>query len=547
MLYYYIVYLRCISNIVTKLRFVGATQMWKTNNRSIILFIFSIIILMCLNLEEAKAQEGISIETFKPSSSTNSIYELTLTKPKEHLKWSVGGLFSYAHKPVFRKRQSLDDNNQETTTTDYPVLMRTTADLYAALGLFDIIELGLAIPVIIYQKSDDEIESQNNGVQSSGLGDIRVEAKGRFYNKSNIGIGAGLTITIPTGHYISDQAYLGATYPTLEPKFLIDYDKGPLLLALNLGFITRFGSPEIGGTTQTHAVTANAGAGYDILDFDEPGGIRIALEVNSEFGFNTMSIPAEALVGVKYRTKNDIIVQGGAGPGLTRGIGTPVFRIFAGIAFDAVRRNCPAGPEDIDGFEDDDKCIDPDNDKDGILDVNDKCPDEAEDKDDFKDEDGCPDTDNDGDLIPDALDVDQYEDDDGCPEEGPGKPTVKITDSQLLISSKVYFDYDKDTIKEVSHPILDAVAEALIANPYIKKIRIDGHTDNEGTTEYNMDLSKRRAKAVRNYLVEKGVEKVRLSYKGFGFSSPKASNDSEEGKAINRRVEFKIVSGKIEE
>jgi outer membrane protein OmpA-like peptidoglycan-associated protein len=228
-----------------------------------------------------------------------------------------------------------------------------------------------------------------------------------------------------------------------------------------------------------------------------------------------------------------------------------MFRVFAGAAFDKVMRNCPAGPEDFDGFEDNDRCIDPDNDGDWILDVDDKCPDEKEDGDNFQDEDGCPEVDNDGDEIPDGVDAcpmipedrDHYEDDDGCPEEGPGKPMVRITDTQLLISSKIYFDYNKTTIKEVSYPILDAVAEALEANPHIKRVQIDGHTDNEGTEAYNQTLSEERAKAVMEYLIGKGIPEERLTYRGYGFSRPKASNDTEEGKAINRRVEFTILKG----
>ena len=93
----------------------------------------------------------------------------------------------------------------------------------------------------------------------------------------------------------------------------------------------------------------------------------------------------------------------------------------------------------------------------------------------------------------------------------------------------------------VRYPILDEVAKAMNDNPQIKKLQIDGHTDNEGTEDYNLELSENRAKAVMDYLVSKGVDEARLTYKGYGFSMPKASNRTEEGKAINRRVEFTIL------
>ena len=93
----------------------------------------------------------------------------------------------------------------------------------------------------------------------------------------------------------------------------------------------------------------------------------------------------------------------------------------------------------------------------------------------------------------------------------------------------------------VGNGYLNAVAEALNNNPGITKVQIEGHTDNEGTEAYNQKLSEDRAKAVRKYLIGKKVDPKRLMYKGYGFSRPKASNRTEEGKAINRRVEFTIV------
>ncbi len=492
------------------------------------------------------AQEGISIETFKYSTSTESMYDLVLVEPKQHKKWAVGGLLSHAVEPVYREVRRL-----EGVERAYPVRYRIAADLYGSLGLFDVAELGLAIPVIIYQ--DGEGGTPGGEIQHTGLGDPRVDVKGRLLDREPFKLGLAGTLTLPLGHYASSGTdFMGSRYPSFEPKILGEAHAGSMIFALNAGFLLR-GRAAVGNTDQTHALTWNAGVAWDVSDFQEPEGFRVALEMNGEVGieFDPQEIPVETILGFKFRTVDDVILTLGGGPGISRGMGTPMFRVFAGAAYDKVQRNCPAGAEDFDGFEDNDRCIDPDNDRDLILDVEDKCPDEAEDMDSFEDEDGCPDVDNDGDGIPDGVDKcfmipedkDDYEDDDGCPEEGPGKPTVEITDTQLLISSKVYFDFNKMTIKEVSYPILDAVAEALAANPHIRKVLIEGHTDNEGTEEYNQQLSEERAKAVLDYLVDRGIPKERLDFRGYGFSRPKASNQSEEGKAINRRVEFTILSG----
>lgn len=92
----------------------------------------------------------------------------------------------------------------------------------------------------------------------------------------------------------------------------------------------------------------------------------------------------------------------------------------------------------------------------------------------------------------------------------------------------------------MSFPLLDKVADVLMQNERLKRIRIEGHTDNVGSDKYNMDLSGRRARSVMMYLVGRGVASDRLTSEGLGFRKPKTSNASARGRAINRRVEFII-------
>ena len=206
---------------------------------------------------------------------------------------------------------------------------------------------------------------------------------------------------------------------------------------------------------------------------------------------------------------------------------------------------CPDDPEDKDDFEDADGCPDPDNDKDGILDVDDLCPNDPEDKDGFEDADGCPDPDNDKDRILDKDDkcpnepetYNGVEDADGCPDRG----RVVVTDTKIEILDKVYFEYNKDIIKKESYPILDAVAATLQGNPDIKLIEIQGHTDERGNDAYNLDLSDRRSKSVRKYLIDKGVNEDRLTAQGYGETQPVDPHHNEQAWAANRRVEFLIL------
>lgn len=210
---------------------------------------------------------------------------------------------------------------------------------------------------------------------------------------------------------------------------------------------------------------------------------------------------------------------------------------------------CPDEPEDYDGHLDEDGCPDFDRDEDGIEDSADLCPDEPEDMDGFQDEDGCPEPDNDGDGIADGDDgcpdepetMNGYLDTDGCPDSGP--KGVDIKKDQIVISEKILFDSGRATIKKVSHGILNAVVAVLNDYPKIT-IRIEGHTDSQGSNSLNQRLSDKRAASVRTYLTGKGIDEGRLTSQGFGEDRPIDTNRTRSGRANNRRVEFHITGGR---
>lgn len=111
-----------------------------------------------------------------------------------------------------------------------------------------------------------------------------------------------------------------------------------------------------------------------------------------------------------------------------------------------------------------------------------------------------------------------------------------------IVLSNIFFDFNKATLRDLSIAELDNLVKLLKVDYPKMVIEIGGHTDNKGSLKYNTDLSEARAKAVVDYLIGKGVEASRLSYKGYAFNEPIATNDTEEGRQQNRRVEFKIIS-----
>jgi peptidoglycan-associated lipoprotein len=110
------------------------------------------------------------------------------------------------------------------------------------------------------------------------------------------------------------------------------------------------------------------------------------------------------------------------------------------------------------------------------------------------------------------------------------------------LMAKVYFDFDKDEIRPDQQATLDAKVPILNANPDMR-IRIEGHTDDRGSDEYNLALGQRRAASVQRYLVARGVAEARMDIVSYGEQRPVAQGENEEAWAQNRRAEFVIVSG----
>lgn len=164
----------------------------------------------------------------------------------------------------------------------------------------------------------------------------------------------------------------------------------------------------------------------------------------------------------------------------------------------AEESKCPPAPE---GCTDKDWCL-KDSDGDGVHDCLDKCPE-----------------------TPSGSKVDAN----GCP---------AAAEKASFVFRNILFDFREASLKPASLPVLDEVAEYLKANPGLK-MEIQGHTDSIGTSGFNKDLSKKRAEAVKAYLVKEGdIGEERLSAIGFGFNRPIATNKTEAGRAKNRRVEF---------
>ncbi len=594
-----------------------------------------------LRAEEAR----FSVERFRPAIDGRGLLDVDSAALGESFEVSAGAFLGYALNPLVLR--------QGGERVGALVAHRVGGDLAASLSLFDWVELGVDVPLMVFQARDTAEARQAvlDAVDLSaiGVGDLRVLAKIRLLRAPDQIVDLALipALTVPTGFPAGDSgSYLGEGQVTFAPEIAVSraYRNSGWRWAANLGYRLRPEERKVVNVTIGHELTYRAGVGYrfdDVpvqLDVSANGGTFAFQPFVSGFEEN----PLEVLAGVSYDVLPVVRITGGLGKGILSGFGTPDFRAFVGLRFvpfdddrdkDGIKNAddvCPDVPEDKDAFDDADGCPDPDNDHDGILDVDDHCPLVPEDDDDFQDLDGCPDPDNDGDGVLDVDDacplepgpadtkgcplpdrdhdgvldrVDEcpdvpglvelqgcpdrdkdglrdshdrcpdqpgpladrgcpdtdgdgivdpddkcpsepetkngIDDDDGCPERQ--RTLVNVTKSKIEILDKVYFDVGKDVIQDRSFPLLDQVAKVLQGNAELAHVRVEGHTDSDGTDASNLDLSKRRAEAVKRYLEGRGIAAERLEAVGYGETRPVVQGYSKAIKEQNRRVEFVIV------
>jgi len=460
------------------------------------------------------------------------------------------------------------------------VSSRFGGELVGSVGIGDRIELGLSAPVILSQGQDLGGLMTVDSLSGAGLGNLKLTPKFALLT-GNFDVAVALGLTVPTS--TSDASYLGDSGLTAAPEVLVGRTAGKLRLGANLGYLIRE-NKDAAGLTVGDELFTRLGAGYQVVEKVEAlASLSLATAAASPFSDYNRN-HAELHAGAGYQVTGTVRLFAAGGLGLSSGFGTADWRGLAGVwvAARTAREpsdrdhdrildaddDCPDQPENYNSFEDDDGCPDnPDSDGDGIADADDKCPKDAEDADGFQDDDGCPDLDNDEDGVTDANDgcpmevgpaenrgcpdgdrdgdtvVDRL---DNCPDE-PGtvanhgcKELVTLTATTIEPNEVIYFRTDRASIRHRSYPLLDAVAAVINAHPEITRVVVEGHTDDQGGADYNKDLSQRRAQAVVDYLTRKGVDASKLTPVGYGAEQPVGDNGTEQGRAANRRVVFKI-------
>ncbi len=460
----------------------------------------------------ALAQTELDTERFKPAVTTDGW--VNAEGSGIHSKqdpWEFGIFANYG-------RNTLVAVDGAGNITNHFVSGRLGFDALASVTIAKPFAIGLDIPFYVAQSGDA-------APSPAGLGDIRLVPKIQMLNDKHGPFGLALSLEVRAPTHTGDFAG-GARYsPVFAPRLIIDHRFGGLRLGANAGVMFR----EITAFQNVTSASEFIYSGDIAYRFGGRGGkVELGFEGNGGLGLKTLGTPEAALEGLPYLRINpsdEWEIQAGAGIGFVAGFGEPVARGFIGIRFHPVSH---------------------DRDHDDVPDKSDKCPDVPEDRDGVEDEDGCPENDADHDGVPDSQDkcpneketINGYKDEDGCPDEGPAQ--VIIQDGQITILKNVNFQMGSTVIEPESYSILNQVALVMRAHPEIKRIRVEGHTDETGTHEWNMTLSRERAARVREYLISRGVRPHRLSSEGYGPDRPLVKGTDPSALAKNRRVQFVV-------
>jgi OOP family OmpA-OmpF porin len=461
----------------------------------------------------AAAQTNVDAERFKPAVTHDGWVDAegSAVRPRAD-PWELGAFLNYARTPLVVVNGNGD-------VTQKLVSGRAGLDLFASVTLAKPFAIGLDLPVFLLQTGD-------RNPSFGGLGDLRLVPKLRLLDdRDSVGLAIAAEIRAPThtGDYSG-----GARNITFIPKAILDH-RFPtgVHLGFNLGAVVRE-KTQLANVSAGSELAYAAALGYRFGGFE--GKTELGAEIDGALGFTEIDaeeLPLEGFLFVRHNPSEEWEIMGGPGIGLIAGYGVPTFRLFVGVRFTPTAH-------DADG--------------DGIADDEDQCPEVAEDRDGDTDGDGCPeeDRDDDHDGVPNKDDqcpaaketINGVQDDDGCPDTG--DPRVIYENGKIQVLDNVQFEHGSAEIKPESDSLLDQIALHLKANPELKRVRVEGHTDDTGPRDVNVRLSKQRAEAVRQHLVKRGVNPQRLSAEGYGPDKPLVTDTTEAARAKNRRVEFVV-------
>ena len=402
----------------------------------------------------------------------------------------IGVISQYERNPLV-----LLDSSTETARVLHHRVTHTVGGFYVPVDGFG---FGLSIP-ITGQITDWSAQD----LPPVGLGDLKADVIWRFWGFKTISLALSAEAYIPTS---TRGSFTGERLPRLAPGFAAQAGLGPVtfLVAGEAMFRRKI------HTGYDFDLGTELRLSLGVRAWPVPGKVLAQLELESRgavarFLKGGAENPVDLRLGTRIYLGRYLQLDLGGGVGLNGGYGAPAYRFLAGIS---TRRLPPKRPP-VEGMP----IPEPEPEPEPELEVELAPP-----------------------PPPPPVVVEEEPEEEG--------PLAQLEEEIIRINKPIQFAKDSDVILPVSYPILDEVKAILADHPEIAHVLIEGHASLEGNVAYNWDLSNRRAGSVFRYLVEQGLNSMRLSYRGMGEAIPRGARGTEEDAVVeeDRRVEFRIVS-----
>ncbi|QRK06967.1 OmpA family protein [Archangium violaceum] len=474
--------------------------------------------------DEPTPLPGFELERLDPNPGLGSL----LVGSGETLP--IGGLRlmllgNYQHQPL----RLLDEEQQLEIVKN-----RVVGVLSGSYGVFSWLEVGAQLPVVLWQRGEDPRIGGFTTLAPQGLGTPQVHARlGLLSQRAQqpVDLSMDLVLGIPVGsadalsrdpglRFLS-RVVLGGRMGQVRPSL-----EAGVLLHPSVPLGASVGAKEIAGPE------IRVGLGLSTVT----APLRGELSARASLPSTSPQASVEVMGGLRYQIRPGMELFGMGGPGFGLFPGTPLFRVVAGLTYtmeppprlvfideiparqlqlqEAVRQAMRQAEEDARGprpvsvwelnalsLEDPDK------------------------------------------MMPDPRPLEGSTGSSGPPEpyEGEARPFQPSSPERLVLRGTVLFEQGSAKLPD-SLPLLDQMAQILQELPESATVLIEGHSDAEGSVAYRRALSMLRAKAVRKYLIYRGVAAKRLQLRGFGADWPASTNTTEEGRRLNRRAELLILT-----
>lgn len=474
---------------------------------------------MCLPAT-AFAQARGTLNRFRAAPTPEDDFHLSRPNDLGHLRFGVHLTADYSLNSLVYESVRGDSSTERFAAVEHQL----TGVLGLSFGLFDrlVVFGGLSFVPMMRGDRDPVFEALGTArADGAGLGDTYLGARVRLWGESSdlFALALQATLTLPTSGVPGDSSYRGEPAASILPMLIGELRPGiGARIVVNVGARVREeSSAALANLRFGHELVYGLGASVPLLtDADERTHLDVLAQIYGDSDFTQFGerdgTALEATLGMRFFHASGVAVGIAAGPGLTRGFGSPDVRAIATLGWASpatpaedtssdrdgdglldTSDQCPDAPEDADGFEDGDGCPDPDNDRDGLPDTSDQCPLEPETANSWSDEDGCPDEipDTDGDSVRDNVDrcIDQpedrdaFRDEDGCPEPDNDEDGVLDTADRCPAQA--------GPIENVGCPDTDRDGDTVVD-------RIDNCPDEAGTVE------NRGCQAVQRVTIEEG-------------------------------------------